>query len=78
IDKVEGRTPKSERDKFRLLLELIKEYEEDYGGRAPTNILITEMMDRYNVSEEKVEELIRILKDKGAIFEPARGYLKVV
>ncbi|MFB2623376.1 minichromosome maintenance protein MCM [Methanothermobacter marburgensis] len=78
IDKVEGRTPKSERDKFRLLLELIREYEEDYGGRAPTNILITEMMDRYNVSEEKVEELIRILKDKGAIFEPARGYLKVV
>ena len=36
------------------------------------------MMDRYNVSEEKVEEVIRILKDKGVIFEPSRGYLKIV
>ena len=54
IDKVEGRTPKSERDKFRLIIELIREFEDEYGGKAPTNILISEMMDRYNVSEEKV------------------------
>ncbi|MEJ8542969.1 minichromosome maintenance protein MCM [Methanothermobacter wolfeii] len=78
IDKVEGRTPKSERDKFRLIIELIREFEDEYGGKAPTNILISEMMDRYNVSEEKVEEVIRILKDKGVIFEPSRGYLKIV
>lgn len=78
IDKVEGRPPKSERDKFRIILEVIKELEEEYGGRAPTNILISEMADRYNVSEEKVEELLRVLKHKGVIFEPNRGYLKIV
>ena len=78
IDKVEGRPPKSERDKFRILIEVVKELEEEYGGRAPTNILISEMADRYNVSEEKVEEVVRILKHKGVIFEPSRGYLKVV
>lgn len=78
IDKVEGRPPKSERDKFRILIEVVKELEEEYGGRAPTNILISEMADRYNVSEEKVEEVVRILKHKGVIFEPTRGYLKVV
>lgn len=78
IDKVEGRAPKSDRDKFRLLVELIKEFEEEYGGKAPINILISEMEDRYNVSEEKVEEVIRILKHKGMVFEPERGYLKIV
>ncbi len=78
IDKVEGRPPKSERDKFRILIEVVRELEEEYGGRAPTNILISEMADRYNVSEEKVEEVVRILKHKGVIFEPSRGYLKVV
>ncbi|MCK9152294.1 minichromosome maintenance protein MCM [Methanobacterium alcaliphilum] len=78
IDKVEGRPPKSERDKFRILMEVIKELEEEYGGRAPTNILISEMADRYNISEEKVEEIIKVLKHKGVIFEPSRGYLKVV
>ncbi len=78
IDKVEGRPPKSERDKLRILLDVIQELEEEYGGRAPTNILISEMADRYSVSEEKVEEFVRNLKHKGVIFEPSRGYLKVV
>lgn len=78
IDKVEGRTPKSERDKFNILIELIKELEEEYGGKAPTNILKSEMLDRYNISEEKVEELIRFLQEKGVIFEPQRGYVKIV
>lgn len=78
IDKVEGRPPKSERDKLRILLDVIEELEEEYGGRAPTNILISEMADRYSVSEEKVEEFVRNLKHKGVIFEPSRGYLKVV
>jgi replicative DNA helicase Mcm len=75
---VEGRPPKSERDKFRVLIEVIKELEDEYSGRAPTNILISEMADRYNVSEEKAEEVIRVLKHKGVIFEPSRGYLKIV
>jgi replicative DNA helicase Mcm len=78
IDKVEGRTPKSDRDKFRVVQEVIKELEEEYGGRAPTNILITELEDRYNMSEEKAEELIRLLKRKGIIFEPQQGYYKSV
>ncbi len=78
IDKVEGRTPKSERDKFNILIELIKELEEEYGGKAPTNILKSEMLDRYNISEEKVEELLRFLQEKGVIFEPQRGYVKIV
>lgn len=78
IDKVEGRTPKSERDKLRVLVNMIKDLEEEYGDNAPKNVLISEMIDQHNISEEKVEEIIRQLKHKGVIFEPASGYLKIV
>lgn len=78
IDKVEGRTPKSERDKARVLMDVIKELSDEYGGRVPVSILTDEMSDRYNISEEKVEQIINKLKQQGLVFEPAAGYLKTV
>lgn len=78
IDKVEGRTPKSERDKARVLMDVIKELSDEYGGRVPVSILTDEMSDRYNVSEDKVEQLITKLKQQGLVFEPSAGYLKTV
>ena len=78
IDKVEGRPAKSDRDKIRIVTEVLGELGEEYGGRTPKNILITEMSERYNMSEEKAEEILRILKRKGIIFEPQQGYLKIV
>ncbi len=77
IDKVEGRTPKSDRDKMRVVTELIGELEDDYNGRTPKNILISELSDRYNMSEEKAEDMLKILKRKGIIYEPQQGYYKV-
>ncbi|MEN6329245.1 MAG: minichromosome maintenance protein MCM [Methanobacteriaceae archaeon] len=77
IDKVEGRTPQSDRDKFRIVMEIIKELTDDYGGHAPNNMLIKEMEDRYNMNKEKTEEIIRVLKRQGLIFEPSTGYYKV-
>ena len=78
IDKVEGRPAKSDRDKIRIVTEVLGELGEEYGGRTPKNILITEMSERYSMSEEKAEEILRILKRKGIIFEPQQGYLKIV
>ena len=76
IDKVEGRTPKSDRDKLQRVLEEIELLEEEYGGQAPTNVLASNMADKYDISEEKVESIIRNLKHKGIIYEPTSGYLK--
>ncbi len=78
IDKVEGRTPKSERDKARVLLDVIKELSDEYGGRVPVSILTDEMAERYNVSEEKVDQIVTKLKQQGLVFEPSAGYLKTV
>jgi replicative DNA helicase Mcm len=78
IDKVEGRTPKSDRDKFRNVVQTIKRLEDEYGGKAPKQMLMDELEDRFNMNEEKSDEVIRFLKRNGTIYEPKQGYYKVV
>ena len=50
--------------------------EEEYAGQAPMNVLVSNMSDKYDMSEEKVDEMVRNLKHKGVIYEPTNGYLK--
>ena len=38
IDKVEGRMPKSDREKIRLVPQVIKELQEEYGGNLSVRI----------------------------------------
>lgn len=76
IDQVEGRTPKSDRDKLKRVTEEIEILEEEFAGEAPVNILISNMADKYNISEDKVESIIRNLKNKGLVYEPRAGYVK--
>lgn len=78
IDKVEGRTPKSDRDKFRLVTQTIKRLQDEYGGNAPKQMLMDELEEQFNIDEEKADEVIRILKRQGTIYEPKQGYYKVV
>lgn len=78
IDKVEGRTPKSDRDKFRLVTQTIKRLEDEYNGKAPKQMLMDELEDRLDMDEEKAEEVLRFLKRNGSIYEPKQGYYKVV
>ncbi len=78
IDKVEGRTPKSERDKLQKVVDEIKNLQEEYDDKAPINVLTSTLIDQYELSEEKIEEIIKQLKHKGVIFEPTQGYLKIV
>lgn len=77
INKVEGRMPKSERAEIRVVVEVIGELEDEYNGKTPKNVLISELGDRYNMSEEKIGDIIKILKRKCIIFEPANGYYVV-
>jgi replicative DNA helicase Mcm len=52
--------------------------QEEFGGNAPKDILLNELSDKYNMDEEKAEELITKLKRQGSIYEPKQGYYKVV
>ncbi|MCI5867783.1 MAG: minichromosome maintenance protein MCM [Methanosphaera sp.] len=76
IDKVEGRTPKSERDKFNIVTKVIKELEDEYDGFAPRNVLYLKLSDDHNIEEPDAEKFINILKSKGVIFEPTPDKFK--
>ena len=75
-DIVSGGTPKSDRDKIKLVTEEIKQLEEEYNGEAPLNVILSNMSYKYGVSEDKTEQIIKNLRQKGVIYEPTPGYYK--
>lgn len=75
IDKVEGRTPRSDRDKLNKVVEEIAKLEE-LENTAPINTLREIMKDEYEVSEEKLDSILKQLKNKGIIYEPTAGSYK--
>ncbi len=78
IEVMEGRTPKSDRDKIQRVTEEIAALEEEFAGNAPLNILIDNMGEKFGISEEKVRSIVRNLQQKGVIYEPDTGYFKRV
>jgi len=79
VDRVIGGTPKSERDKMQRVIDEIKNLQDEYGEQAPINLLTSNLLNQYNeLTEEKVEEIIKKLKNRGVVFEPTNGYLKIV
>jgi replicative DNA helicase Mcm len=77
-DIVSGGTPKSDRDKIQRVTEEIKLLEEEFAGDAPLNVLLSNMSEKYGVSEDKTEQIVRNLKQKGVIYEPNAGYFRRV
>ena len=78
IEIMEGRPPKSDRDKIQRVTEEIALLEEEFAGNAPLNVLISNMNEKYGLSEEKVVSIVRNLQQKGVIYEPDNGYYKRV
>ena len=75
-DVIEGGRPKSERDRMTLIVNEVKLLEEEYDGNAPLSALIRNMEENHNVSEDKVEMLIKNLMQKGILYAPSHGYVK--
>ena len=78
VDIVSGGTRKSERDKIHIVTEEIKLLEEEYAGNAPLTVLIANMNDKHGVSQDKTEQIVRNLVQKGVIYEPSTGYFRRV
>jgi replicative DNA helicase Mcm len=70
IDKVEGRTPKSERDKMNIVIEVVKKLSEEFENKAPKHVVLAELLDTYNIDENKAISLLNMLKAKGVVYEP--------
>ena len=61
---------------MQKVMEEIGILEQEYGNQAPMNVLVSNMADKYDMSEETVEAFVRDLNQKGLIYIPATGYLK--
>ena len=75
IDKVEGRTPTSDRDRMNKVLEEIGSLEQEFVN-VPVEILKEHLSENYEMSGEKVDTLLKTLKNKGLIYEPRNGVVK--
>ena len=75
IDKVEGRTPTSDRDRMNKVLEEIGLLEQEFVN-VPVEILKEHLSENYEMSGEKVDTLLKTLKNKGLIYEPRNGVVK--
>lgn len=78
IDKVEGRTPKSERDKIKLIMNIIKELGEEYDGKVPRDIIIEEASAKHNIGEDKAEQIVNKLHQQGMIIESGRNHYRAI
>ncbi|AMK14812.1 minichromosome maintenance protein MCM [Methanobrevibacter olleyae] len=75
IDKVEGRTPTSDRDRINKVMLEIGALEEEFD-KVPINVLKEHLAENYDMSEEKVDSILKQLKSKGLIYEPRNGLVK--
>ena len=78
IDRAEGGTPKSDRDKFTTVIKVVEELQSEFEDQAPINVLTERLREDYDISEEKIENMIKSLKSRGVLFEPRAGYLRKV
>ncbi|NOZ82816.1 MAG: minichromosome maintenance protein MCM [Euryarchaeota archaeon] len=74
IDKIYVGVTKSQRDKIREILGIIRELEEEYGTAKRSEIL--EEAERRGISKGEVDEILKKLHDSGDIFEPKHDHFK--
>ncbi|MFQ6137060.1 MAG: LAGLIDADG family homing endonuclease [Candidatus Hydrothermarchaeales archaeon] len=76
IDKIMVGVTRSQRDKIKILLDIVRELEKEFGTAGKAEIL--ERADEEGISKENAEELIEMLKKRAELYEPKHGYYKMV
>ncbi|MEM2924109.1 MAG: minichromosome maintenance protein MCM [Methanocellales archaeon] len=72
VDIIAVGTSKSQRDKIKILKDVIRALEREFSGAAPREEVIKRTVEE-GIEREKVEELITKLKQLGDIYEPVPG-----
>ena len=76
IDIVMTGKPKSQREKFAKLMELIKLMEEEGKGKGVKVDELIKRGEREGLERDFIENALRHLKNEGEIYEPRPGYIK--
>ncbi|WP_297980864.1 minichromosome maintenance protein MCM [uncultured Methanobrevibacter sp.] len=75
IARVEGGTPTSDRDRINKIMDEIGHLEEEFQ-QAPVDTIKENMKEKYDMTNEKVDTLLKQIIAKGLVYEPTRGFLK--
>lgn len=76
IDKIMVGVTSSQRDKIKVILDIVRELEKEFGTAAKAEIL--ERADDEGISKERAEELIAMLKKRAELYEPRHDHYKIV
>ncbi len=75
VDMISTGMAKSQRDRAKLIRDIIRELQQEHEGKAPKDEVLLHASEA-GIDEDKAEDIIKRLKREGAIFEPRNGYLK--
>jgi hypothetical protein len=76
LDDLDTTNTMIEEDNLDFVLELIKKLESAYGSQCPENVLLSEL-DSLEYDKDYASDLIRQLNQKGLIYYPTTGYIKI-
>jgi len=77
IDRVEGGTTSSQRNKIRIVMDTIDDLEKSMGKNISMSDLISALADE-GIDEHTAESIIREMKNKGLLFEPRSGFIQKI
>ncbi len=77
IDTIYLGSPKSQRDKMQVILDIISGLEAELGGPVPVERIISEAATE-NIDRKFVEKALNRFLTDGLLFEPKQGYVKRV
>ncbi|OGI15928.1 hypothetical protein A3K63_01055 [Candidatus Micrarchaeota archaeon RBG_16_49_10] len=75
IDRAEGGTPSTQRNKMRIVLDTLNELHQVMGKNIPMEEVVKRCRD---AGVENIEEIIRKMKSEGLVFEPKPGFIQKV
>ncbi|MBI4017605.1 MAG: minichromosome maintenance protein MCM [Candidatus Aenigmarchaeota archaeon] len=75
IDKAEGGTSASQRNKIRTVIETIEALEKKFGKLIPEQEIITEL-EEHGIDETTATTILHQMKNSGTLYEPRTGHLQ--
>ncbi|MDD3421877.1 MAG: minichromosome maintenance protein MCM, partial [Methanocellales archaeon] len=76
VDVIAVGITKSQRDKIKLLKDIVRELEREHGGASPKEEVYDKAEEK-GIERSKSEELLAKLKQQGDVYEPKLGFIKI-
>ena len=70
---------KSQRDKLKLVRNLIKDFGKQYNGQPmPEDELMIQAQEKHGIGNEELEDILDKMSRQGEILRPTKGHVKCI